>query len=331
MVGCDARLGYPPDRTVRGDRRPRDPVWPAPGRRAEAAVRCRADLPGGGAGAAGCPQRAPLAADVLRPARAPVPVPAASARLPQAAQGRRAAAGRGAGPPGPAVAGLVRPGPADRRHPGAVRHIARDRQAQRAGRMGALRILRGAFALVLGAEAVLDHHSGRDARGLVPGRPQDRGTRGRRRLAGLRRPGRHPAAGPDPHRRQGLRGPGLRGPGHHRVRAASGPPRPPRRGTPARVDRLDPAVDRVGQRHPQRPARPGTPRRPRPSRTDHPRRPAHPRPDRRHLAQRPRRPASHPLPDRPRPPGSPRHGSPTGAGAGIRCNTTGPRCTRARR
>src|SRR5215831_6954913 len=40
--------------------------------------------------------------------------------------------------------------------------------------------------------------------------------------------------------------------------------RPDRRdeAPPARLDRLDPPVDRVGQRHPQGPARPRTPRRP---------------------------------------------------------------------
>src|SRR5207247_5596405 len=45
----------------------------------------------------------------------------------------------------------------------------------------------------------------------------------------------------DPHWRQGLRRPGVRGPGHHRVPHALGPPRPPRRGAPPRVDRLAPA------------------------------------------------------------------------------------------
>src|SRR5262249_33858543 len=122
MIGCDARPGYPPDRTVRGDRRPRDPNWPAAPRPAEEAVRCRAGVPGGGAGAAGRPVGASLAADVLRPARAPVPLPAQAARVPQAPQGRRADAGGGAGSPGPAVPLVARPGAADRRHPGAVRH-----------------------------------------------------------------------------------------------------------------------------------------------------------------------------------------------------------------
>src|SRR6516165_6785381 len=152
MIGCDSRPGYPPDRTVRGDRRPRDRFRAAPGRSAETAVRRRAGLPGGGAGAARRPVRASLAADVLRATGAPVPVPAQAAGLSQAAEGGRAAAGRGDRSPGPPVALVVRPGAADRRHPGAVRHLAGDRQALRAGRVGPLWLLRGAFALVLGAE-----------------------------------------------------------------------------------------------------------------------------------------------------------------------------------
>jgi hypothetical protein len=109
-----------------------------------------------------------------------------------------------------------------------------DRQALRAGRVGALWLLRGAFSLVLGAEAVPDHHPGRHARRMVPGRSQDRGTGGRRRPAGPCCPHRRAAPGPDSHRRQGLRGPGVRGPGRRRVRHEPGPPVPPRRGTPAR-------------------------------------------------------------------------------------------------
>ena len=93
------------------------------------------------------------------------------------------------------------------------------------------------------------------------------------------------AAGADPDRRQGLRRAGLRGPGHHRVRAATGPPRPPRRGTPARVHRLDPAMDRIGQRHPEGPARPGTARRPHHRGCLRPDRPAAAGHGRRHLAQ----------------------------------------------
>src|SRR5487761_1117458 len=107
MIARDCRPGYPPDGTVRGDRRPRDPFWPAPAWPAQAAVGCRTDLPGGGAGPARGPAGASPAADVLRPAGAPVPLPAQAARLPQAAQGRGAAAGRGDRSPGPPVAVLV--------------------------------------------------------------------------------------------------------------------------------------------------------------------------------------------------------------------------------
>src|SRR6267378_7216911 len=93
MVARDCRPGSPPDGTVRADRRSRDPLGPAPARPAEEAVRRGTGLPGRGPGAAGRPLGTPLAADVLRPARAPVPLPAETARLPQAGQGRRAAAG----------------------------------------------------------------------------------------------------------------------------------------------------------------------------------------------------------------------------------------------
>jgi hypothetical protein len=47
-----------------------------------------------------------------------------------------------------------------------------NRFAARTGGVGKLRLLRGALALVLGAEAVPDHHPGRDAGGPMPGRPQ---------------------------------------------------------------------------------------------------------------------------------------------------------------
>src|SRR5262249_48811177 len=154
MIGCDSRPGCPPDRTVRGDRRPCDPVRTAPARAAETADRRRAGVPGRGPGAAGREVGTPLAAAVLRQARAPVPLPAAPARIPRAAPGGRAAAGRGDRSSGPPVALLARPGPADRRDPGPVRRLPRDRPPLRAGRVGVLRVLRGAFALVLGIEAV---------------------------------------------------------------------------------------------------------------------------------------------------------------------------------
>jgi hypothetical protein len=60
--------------------------------------------------------------------------------------------------------------------------------------VGELRVPRRAFALVLGIEAVPDHHPGRDAGGLVPGRPEARRARGRRGLARARRPYRRAAA-----------------------------------------------------------------------------------------------------------------------------------------
>src|SRR6185437_1436533 len=80
MVARDCRPGSPPDGTVRADRRSCDSLRAAPSWPAEEALRCRTGVPGRDAGAAGRPQRASLAADVLRPARAPVPVPAAPAR-----------------------------------------------------------------------------------------------------------------------------------------------------------------------------------------------------------------------------------------------------------
>ena len=181
MVARDCRPGSPPDGTVRADRRSRDSFRRAPAWPAEEAVRRGTGVPGGGAGAAGRPVGAPLAAAVLRPAGAPVPVPAAASPAITSGSRRRAAAGRGDGLPGPRVPVVARPGAADRRHPGAVRELAGDGQAIRAGRVGRIRILRGAFALVLGPEAVPGHDPGRDAGGLVPGQPEDRRTRGGRR------------------------------------------------------------------------------------------------------------------------------------------------------
>src|SRR5919109_4190761 len=97
MVGCDPRPGYPPDRTVCGDRRSHDPFRPTPTWPAETAVRRGAVVPGGGAGPAGRPVGASLAAPLLRAAGTPVCLSAETAWLPQAAQGGGAAAGHGAG------------------------------------------------------------------------------------------------------------------------------------------------------------------------------------------------------------------------------------------
>ena len=162
---------------------------------------------------------------------------------------RLKAAGRGAGLPGPRVPVVARSGAADRRDPvpcGTSRETARRSElAGWAGRMGWLRVLPVAFALVLGPEAVPAHHAGRDASRLVPGQPEDRRTRGRRGAARARRADRGAAAGPDPDRGQGLRRAGFRAPGHHGVRHEPRAPRPPRRGTPPRLDRVHPPVDRI--------------------------------------------------------------------------------------
>jgi len=176
MIGCDSAPGY----TVCRDRRSCDLRRLARLRAAREPVRRGAGLPGGGAGAAGHAQRASLAADLLRAAGAPAPIPAEAAGLPQTAQGRRAAAGRGDRSAGPAAASVVRPEMADRCYSGAVRHLPGDRQAQRPGRMGQLRALPGAFALVLRPEAVPAHDPQRDAGGVMPGQPEDRQARGGR-------------------------------------------------------------------------------------------------------------------------------------------------------
>jgi hypothetical protein len=60
---------------------------------------------------------------------------------------------------------------ADRCDSGAVRHLPGHSEALPSGGVGELRLLRGAFALVLGDEAVPALRRGGDAGGLVPGRP----------------------------------------------------------------------------------------------------------------------------------------------------------------
>src|SRR6476661_6885825 len=168
MIARDCRPRHPPDGTVRADRRSRPRTWPAPARSSEEAVRCRAGVPGGGAGAAGRPVRASLAAAVLRAAWPSVPVPAEAARLSQAAEGSRAADLQHHAAPGDAVPVVGRRPAAVRCHPGAVRYLPADGPPQRAGRAGELWLLRRALALVLGAEAVPAHYRRGHARGLVP-------------------------------------------------------------------------------------------------------------------------------------------------------------------
>ena len=78
---------------------------------------------------------------------------------------------------------LVRRPVDDRRHPGALRHVTRDGETLGPGRARRLRLLRVALPLVLGPEALPGLHRRRDADHVVPGQPQDRGTRGGRRPA----------------------------------------------------------------------------------------------------------------------------------------------------
>jgi hypothetical protein len=78
---------------------------------------------------------------------------------------------------------------------------------------------------------------------------------------------------------------------------AQGRDRPPRRA----AAQVRPPADRIGQRHPQRPARSRGPRRADLRRRRHPRRPAHPGHGRRHLAQQQDRRPGHPVADRLRP------------------------------
>lgn len=67
MTVCDERPGHHPlNRTLCGDQRSCDPARQPGPRSAEAAGRCRADLPGGRSGAVGRPVGASLAGDVLR-------------------------------------------------------------------------------------------------------------------------------------------------------------------------------------------------------------------------------------------------------------------------
>ena len=243
MIDCDGRPGHPLDRTVRGDRRSCGLASPGPGPAAEA-DRCGAGLPGGGAGAAGVRPRAPVDPVRLLPARAPVPLPAEPARLPQAAEGRGAAAGRGDQPPGPGQPVVVRFAAAAGCHPHPVRGLARDGQAQRDRRYRQLWVLRRPYPLLLGAEALPAVRPGRDAGHLVPGRPEDRragslpGRADHRRRDRPARPGHHGPGGQEPGRAADRR------PDHRPGRAAAAS-RPPRRATPTRQPRRMPAVDRT--------------------------------------------------------------------------------------
>ena len=179
MDVCDDEPRCPPHRTVCDRRRPCRRTGAATARAAETAHRRRARVPGRGAGAAWRTKRTSLAANVLRPASAPVPVSAQTARLPQADQGRRRVDQHGHAVPGRAVPVLGRRPAAGRRHTHPVRRLPGDCQTLAAGRNRQLRLLRGAFPLVLGPEAVSDHHPGGHAGGLVSCRPEARRKRSR--------------------------------------------------------------------------------------------------------------------------------------------------------
>ena len=133
--------------------------------------------------------------------RAPVPLPAEAAGLPQACSkdAPAAAVPRRSGT-GAAVPVVVRPAAADRRHPGAVRHLAGDGQALRPGRVRRLRLLRRHSRYYWGLRLYLIYHPGRDADHVVPGQPEDRRTRGRRRRCSTTPTDQLLRAGPDPDR-----------------------------------------------------------------------------------------------------------------------------------
>lgn len=76
---------------------------------------------------------------------------------------------------------------------------------------GGLRVLRGAFPLALGLEAVPNHEPGRDARGMAPSQPEDQVSARSLRNCPRTPPGPGRRSRPDPDRGQGIRGPGLRG------------------------------------------------------------------------------------------------------------------------
>ena len=286
MAGCDPRPGYPLDRTVRGDRRPRDPFRPAPPWPAETTVRRRAGVPGGGPGAAGRPSRSITGCGcatrgwvTCSPTCRSSPATTSGSRQP-----RRCWL--------PVMDHLARQCPswydpvrlidATPVPCGASRETVRRSELAGWAHYGYCAAhSRWYWGLKLYLITTPDGMP--VAWCLADPKLGEREVAGR--TAGPRRPHRRAAARADPHRRQGLRRTRVRGPGHHRVRAAPGPPRPQGRGTPARLDRLDPAMDRVGQRHPQGPARPRTARRPDhrgPVRPDYPAAAGH---GRVHLAQ----------------------------------------------
>ena len=174
--------------------------------RAAAAVdRLRAGLPGSGAS----PARRSFggALDPLRPyppARH-VPLPAPAAGLQQAAACRTATDQNGDPGPGPRQRLLVRQPLDCRLHPDPLRHVPPDSATLGPGRLGRLRLLRLAFAVLLGTAAVPGVYPGRDADPVGAGQPEDRRTRGPGRDARTRRRPRRRPPGCPADQRQGLR------------------------------------------------------------------------------------------------------------------------------
>ena len=150
---------------------------------------------------------------------------------------------------------MVRRHLADRLHTDRVLPLGAHDETFPARRMGRLRILRLAFAVLLGAAPAPRVHTVRTADHLRRGQPQARRTRRRHRHVRPRpEPARRPRR-PDPHRRQGLRV-GRDRTHPHRPRPGAGPLRPQRRTAPPRR-RPAPLLasdHRIGQRHSQGPA-----------------------------------------------------------------------------
>ena len=131
-------------------------------------------------------------------------------------------------PPGQDLAIVLRPAQTVGLHTGAVRPVARDGQAVRAGRLGCLRLLRQPLALLLGAAPVFAVRGGRDAGQLLP-RSGQRARTGRRRGAARAGPPRRAACRRRGHRRrQRLRRTRVRG-DRHIARRDLRTPRPQRR------------------------------------------------------------------------------------------------------
>ena len=141
---------------------------------------------GGRADPAAVPFRAAVPAPGRPAALPPVPLHPSAIGLQQAAAVARAGDLPGHRAPGPPLAVFLRSHPVAGLHAGPVRPTPRDPQALGAGRLGRLRLLSLAFALLLGTAALPALRPGRDAGQLLPGTRERARTRGRRGAAGAR-------------------------------------------------------------------------------------------------------------------------------------------------